>query len=185
MRDILKIASVLILLALGCVPSLYPLYNDSDLIQKPGLIGTWINDDNTEIWEFSLASDSVSYNLSQTTKGDTKRFEAYLLQLDKILYVDTYPVDEFKNDFYQLHFVPAHIFGKAELSGDSLSLSLFDGDWLREKIDSGYIKIAHEDVDNSLILTAQTADLQRLIRVDAKDDPGAFGSPTILHRKLH
>jgi hypothetical protein len=182
MHGIFKIASAFIILTAGCVPSLYPLYTDSDLIQNPGLIGIWINDDNTESWEFELAGDSVSYNLIQTEKGDTKHFEAYLLQLDNMPFLDTYPDEEIKNDFYKIHLVPAHIFGRIELMGDSLSLSLLDSDWLEEKLDSGKIKIAHEEIDDSPVLTASTADLQQLIKEYARD-PEAFSGQTILHRK--
>jgi hypothetical protein len=175
-------AMIIAILLAGCVPSLYPLYTDSDLTQDQNLIGIWVNDDSTEVWEFSLASDSISYDLTQTEKGDSKYFEAYLLKLDGVLYLDTYPDEEIKNEFYKIHLVPSHIFGRIEIGSDSLGLSLFDADWLKDKIDKGEINIEHKEVENSLILTASTTDLQTLIKRYA-NDPDAFSDPTVLHRR--
>jgi len=181
MRKVMILGAVVILCA-GCVPSLHPLYTDLDLRQNSKLPGIWVNDDNTEVWEFSLAADSVSYALIYTDKNDAKHFEAHLLELDGIRYLDTYPSEEINNDFYKIHLVPAHIFGKIEFLSDSLRLSLIDPDWLKDMITKGDIKIAHEQLDGGLVLTAPTGDLQRMIKAHAKD-PKAFAEPLVLHRR--
>ncbi|HBC46921.1 MAG TPA: hypothetical protein DEO84_01835 [candidate division Zixibacteria bacterium] len=183
MRKVLIFTLILMLLVIaGCVPSLYPFYTNSDLIQDKNLEGIWVNDDGTEIWEFILASDSVSYELIQTEKGDTKHFETHLLKLDDHNYLDTYPDDEIKNDFYKIHLVSAHIFGKVEIRDDSMRLSLLDSDWLRDMFTKGKITIAHEIIDNNLVLTAGTGDLQNLVEKYA-NEPKAFCCLTTLHRK--
>jgi hypothetical protein len=182
MRYILIMTILMMAFLGGCVPSLYPLYTDSDLIRNPILAGNWVNGDSTETWEFMSASDSISYDLIQTEDEDSKHFEAYLLELDSVTYLDTYPDEEMKNDFYKIHLIPAHIFGKIELWGDSLGLSLLDSDWLGKKIDKGEISIEHKMVDNNLVLTASTSDLQKLFSRYAHD-PSAFSERTVLYRR--
>jgi hypothetical protein len=185
MRWILLIALIIIAACIaGCVPSLYPLYTDSDLIQNPNLVGNWVNHDSSETWEFSLGDDRISYNLiyTETEKNDTKHFRAYLLELDSITYLDTYPLEEINNDFYRLHVIPAHVFGKIEIERDSLSLSLFNTDWLRDMITKGKVNIAHENVEEGIVLTAPTGKLQQLI-IKHANEPKAFSDLSVLHRE--
>jgi hypothetical protein len=185
MRRFLLFATIALLIcATGCVPSLYPLYTDSDLIQNPQLEGRWVNNDRTETWEFSLAEDSISYDLTYTEneRDDTKHFKAHLLMLDSLIYLDTYPVEEIKNDFYRLHLIPAHVFGRVEMEGDTLGLALFNTDWLRDMIKKGTVEIAHENVEEGLVLTAPTGKLQQLIIKHAKE-PRAFSDLSVLHRE--
>ncbi len=183
MRRFLLALPIVIALATGCVPSLNPLYTHLDLRQNPALVGIWVNGEGTETWDFSLADDSVSYFLIESEKNEPRHFEAHLLELNGVFYLDTYPVEEVGNDFYKLHMVPAHIFGKIKISPDTLTLSLFDGDWLKDMITKGEIKIGHEDVKNGILLTAPTADLQALVKKYA-DNKNAFSSPTYLVRKI-
>ncbi len=182
MRRFLLVLLSIIALATACVPSLNPLYTKLDLRQNPAMVGAWISGDSTEIWEFGLAKDSIFYDLIETEKDEPRHFEAHLLELNKALYLDTYPTEESGNDFYKLHLVRAHIFGKIKISPDTLTLSLLDGDWLKDMITKGEIKIGHEDVQDGILLTAPTADLQALVKKYANDDK-AFSSPTYLIRK--
>jgi hypothetical protein len=185
MQKVLLIRAIIIMLSVaGCVPSLYPLYTDSDLIQNPQLEGHWVNNDRTETWEFSLAEDSISYNLvyTETERDDTKHFRAHLMTLDSLTYLDTYPVEEIKNDYYRLHLIPAHVFGRIEIQGDSMSLALFNTDWLRDMIKKGTVEIAHENVEEGLVLTAPTGKVQQLI-IKHANEPRAFTDLSVLHRE--
>ena len=59
---------------------------------------------------------------------------------------------------------------------------IVDGDWLKDMITKGDIKIGHENVEDGILLTAPTADLQTLVKKYA-DNKKAFSSPTYLVRK--
>ena len=165
----------------GCVPSLHPLFTDDDLVADSTLVGAWVNENGNETWEFYEA-DGKSYELTYTQDESPAHFMAHLVSFDGRLFLDTYPDEEIENDFYKLHLVPAHIFGRVWLSQDTLKMSLLEADWLKGIIDKGEIKLAHEMVDGSLVLTASTEELQRFARKYA-DDPEAFAEPTVLTRR--
>jgi hypothetical protein len=182
MRYIVFVVMVsLIFMAAGCVPSLHGLYSGDTLTFESSLGGRWLDDDENEIWRFSVRPDS-SYELTYTKDGSTAQFDAHLLRLDGRLYLDTYPEEEISNDLLELHLVPAHIFGQLQMRGDSLWLSLLESEWLEKGIESGRISIGHEKVENGIVLTASTPDLQAFVRKYA-DDSEAWGEPAELHRE--
>ncbi len=85
-----------------------------------------------------------------------------------------------------LHFRPVHSFWRIWLEGDELRMAGLDVEWLYEQIEQGKIVIEHESVEEEkpvlLLLTADTKDLQQLLREHA-DDPGAFPDPTRYQRR--
>ena len=170
-----------LLLVSGCVPSLHPLYGpNTKLIIEPSLDGTWINESGNESWDFHQAGDST-YELLYAQDESAAHFVARVFKLDGKLYMDTYPDEEIDNDFYKLHLVPAHIFGRVWIDGDSLKMNMLDGEWLETMIDSDELTIAHEVIDGGTVLTASTDDLQNLA-IKYADDPEAFSNLVALKK---
>jgi len=166
----------------GCVPSLHPLYTDDVIVLDSLLAGSWVNEGGNETWEF-YDTMNRSYELFYTEDEVPAHFETHLVRLGDYLFLDTYPDDdEIENDFYKLHLVPAHIFGRVWISLDTLRLSLLDADWLKKNLEKGSVKLAHEIVDGSLVLTAEPEKLQAFAKKYA-DDPDAFAEPTVLTRQ--
>jgi hypothetical protein len=180
---IISVSLLLAILLGGCVPSLHPLYTTSDLVMDTTIIGTWVNDSGNEEWEFSI-SDNSSYGLFYTEEKSPAHFQAYLIKLDTLLLMDTYPDQDIDNDFFKLHLVPAHIFGRIWITQDTLRMAMLDSDWLQKMIAKNKIKIANEALDGGIVLTAPTADLQKLMQTYG-NRPEAFSSMTVLHRQRH
>jgi hypothetical protein len=161
---------MLVILTSGCIPSLYPLYTDNDVIFNPALVGIWTSKDQTKSWNFQKSSDN-SYKLIYTENQDSDVLQAHLVKLGGHLFLDTYP-DELRGDhtgFYKGHFVPAHQFFKVELNGDTLKLAYLNFDYLSKQ----KVQLKHETIGKKNVLTAQPADLQKFV-VKFADDPKAF-----------
>jgi len=63
---------VTIFLFLGsCIPSLFPLYFEKDLITNSDLIGEWKEDGSLNTWAFYPDEDQKSYNLWFTERRTT------------------------------------------------------------------------------------------------------------------
>ena len=171
------------LLMAGCVRSLHPLYTDKDLTFMTGLIGSWTEESGSkDTWIFQQSGET-SYDLIHTQKGAPARFEAHLVKLDKYLFLDLFPDQpDTKNDFYKSHLIPAHTFSRIWIEGDVIRLALFDNDWLKEMIAKKAVTIQHERIEDGIILTARTEDLQKLVLTYANDEQ-AFPKPSELHRR--
>lgn len=174
---------VIILFLAGCVvPSLHPLFTEKDLVFDPALVGTWAEEDQEETWAFLKSGDNV-YDLIHTAEGLPVKYEAHLGRLGEFMFLDVYPGEpEVKNDFYKLHLIPVHTFWRVWIEGDVLRIAMLDPDWLKGMIAQKKVKIAHERMEDGIILTASTQELQKFI-LQYAEDLKAFPDPTKFHRR--
>jgi hypothetical protein len=154
----MKIRTVLYILGLtgivvSCIPSLYPLYRDKDLLIDYKLEGLYETGEN-EYWkirrldpdfeklsgDWKQYSSGYTYKLSVREEDKLEEFALHLLALGDELYLDFFPVDyDIRHGFLDMHLVPAHIFAKAELTEEALILHFIDIEWLEELIESNRI----------------------------------------------
>ena len=178
---------ILILLGLviyltGCVPSLHPLFTDKDLVFDPALVGTWVDEDGKNIWEFQKSRENA-YELVYTENEEPAKFQAHLVKLGDFLFLDIFPEEPgMKNGLYKGLLIPAHGFSRIWIEGGLVRLAYLDPDWLKDMIDKKKVKIGHDWIDQSLILTASTRDLQKFALKYAEDSK-AFSVKTELHRQ--
>jgi len=190
----LMVIAVLLLAAAGCIRSIHPLYTEKDLVYERGLLGTWVDEDTTAIWTFTRAGEK-RYKLthrqtgyqsgfirSETVPGDTAVFEVHLAQFGEFLFMDLFPEPlERRNDLCKVHWIPVHTFSRVWLENDALKMSMLSSEWLEKMISENALKIAHERIEQEIILTASTEVLQKLV-ISFANDPEAFPEPRVLFR---
>lgn len=147
--------------------SFHPLYLEENLLFENSLLGGWEHrdeDGGVERWTF-LRDKDTSYSLLITdNKGFEGEFEAHLLQLDNLLYLDLLPTaPEEGNEFYYAHTVPFHSFLRIEQPGNELKMRAMDYDWLDTRLKDGSISISHARRKDGFVLTATTKELQEFI----------------------
>ena len=177
----LTAACVLAALA-ACVPSLYPLYTEKDLIFDPELLGTWTGSNETS-WTLRQA-ERKSYKLiflDQDMK--TGEFSVHLVKLGAHLFLDLYPIESKakEQNFYRLHWRPMHTFAKITREDDTWKVAYMQRGWISEALKKNPGLIKHEPSDRGILLTAPTADLQKLI-LDNVNDPKIFHEYATLKR---
>jgi len=178
-RNFLLILTVALFFS-GCVIwSFYPLYTEKDLFENEILTGTWTDGDSLQ-WKFEhpergnpKSIDKKSYHLHLTDydKKETN-YDVNIIQLDGIYFLDFYVTDidganssdsDAKLNYWNLHVIPVHTFAKLTIVNNTLQINWFDGEWLQKQIEGKKIKIQHEKSEEILLLTAKTADLQKLV----------------------
>ncbi len=178
-KNLLLILTVALFFS-GCVIwSFNPLYTEKDLFENDILTGTWTDGDSLQ-WKFEHPEkgnlkiiDKKSYELHLTDydKKETT-YNVNIIQLNGIYFLDFYVNDiaganssdsESKLNYWNLHVVPVHTFAKLTATNNTLQINWFDGEWLKEQIEGKKIKIGHKKNDETLLLTAKTADLQKLL----------------------
>jgi len=183
-----------VMMASGCIRSLHPLYTEQDLVYKRDLVGTWAEEDTAGSWTFTRAGEK-RYKLthrqkgyqqgfihSETVPGDSATFEVHLAQFGDFLFMDLFPDPlERRNDLCKVHWIPVHTFSRVWLENDALKMSMLNADWLEAMIEDGNLKIAHERIEDEIILTASTEVLQKLV-ISFANDPEAFPEPRVLFK---
>lgn len=176
------------------VTSIYPLYTEKDLTFVPELLGTWKAEDEENLYTFQQSGKNA-YELIITGQESNKkstgildyeeagRYEAHLVKLGKFLFLDIYPqvpeMGEYGLDFY---LVPVHSFHKILIEKDVLRLVSLDYDWLEEMIKGNKINLAHVRVEDRIVLTASTAELQKFV-LKYVEDSEAFSDFSKLDRQ--
>lgn len=166
-----------ILMLAGCFASLHPLYQETDLVAVPELEGRWADDDS--IWLFEPAG-KYEYRLTYIEDGCPARFRLRTLELGGMLFWDLFPkTPETGNDFHQMHLIRAHTFALLDLQGDRLQIKLPGGKWLEAKLEDEPDSLPHEKLEDAVVLTASTSELQEFVRRYAHQ---AFDQPMELTR---
>lgn len=97
-------------------------------------------------------------------KPDSSYFLGKFIQLDKEYYLDLFPFDFFDIDFRSSHLLPVHTFSKIDLEEDSISINLFRDSWIEDQIRDNRVRIKHERLDEGILITASTDELQQFIK---------------------
>lgn len=189
MKTTIKLTTSLALLTLfaGCVvTSVYPFYTAKDVVFDPALLGAWAEAGSTnaanENWRFEKAAGQA-YLLTVQDNDERTEFDTHLFKLKGRLFLDLYPRERPNHSF------PPHYLLKVTRLKPALELEALDYDWLKQLIEKEPQAIRHlvapkklgETGDGDLVLTADTAALQRFILRHEKT-AGAFGKATVLHR---
>lgn len=148
-----------LMLNVGCIHSLHPIYTDEDIVFEPSLVGVW--EDGKETWAFSWMEDENAYKLVYTdNEGKPGRFTAHLVNIEGKLFLNFFPEEREveENAFYQWHFVPFHSFAYVEQIEPTLKMRFPNGDWLEKHLKDNPDAIKHELYDGEMVvLTASTA----------------------------
>lgn len=172
------VLALVLVLALGCyVQSIQPLYDDRTMAFDPGLVGTWVADEDEE-YVFTVSDTTRGmYTLISELGGSRARFEAVLLELGGTAFLDIYPdAPETENTFYMDHLLRVHNLLRVEMDADTLWVSDFDAEWLQTMVDKKRLRLAHVPLDGAMLLTGSTAELQSFVQKFAKT-PEAFSEP--------
>lgn len=173
------------MLLAGCLPSLNPVYTDSDLVFDPALVGVWKQPKSSATWAFSKRDDK-SYDLAYTDeKGRTGRFIARMAKLDGTLFLDLYPA-EFQADesaLYKFHLVPIHTVYLVRRTTPRVDLAAIDYDWLEKLLAEHPDAIAHATFDGRKLITASTTELQAFVLQHKEAFRGDFSLERQLENK--
>ncbi len=169
----------------GCwVQSVYPFYEDSDVVVDNSLAGTWSGEGELQPCLLNIAFDSGQkvYNIALSKSGEAKaemkctelRAKGHLVQMGSQRFLDVVPTDE--KSPAELHSLV-----KIKADGQNLVLVPIDADWLANAIRDKTLDLpARIDEKGSavlpsvdVILTSPTRDLRNLLHESA-EAKGAF-----------
>jgi hypothetical protein len=167
-----KIFGVLAGVALlcSCVPSVNPFYTEKDVVTDPRLPGVWQEadkKDDPQVWKFE-AAETNAYQVTFTEDhGKTGVFCGHLFKLGGEHFLDLIPAncDYATNQagLVGVAMIPGHLLVRVSAFEPSLQLAFCNGDWLKNFLETNSTAIAHNHEKDSLVLTADTAALQKFV----------------------
>lgn len=168
----------------GCIPvmSLHPLYTEEDVVFEANLIGTWVDDPDkpNTTWEFiRTGTEEKTYKLVYSDNDGKKgSFVVHMVKLENRLFLDVFP-DQFPSEqqdwekmklaYNYFFFEPAHTFIKIDYIEPKLKMRRMVEDDMKELLKEDPNVIKHELVEDKIILTASTKELQAFVLKYAYD----------------
>ena len=250
----LKLISIAIcLLMASCIPSLHPIYTDSNKHFDNRIIGNWSNKskkskeveisieaedlsveeiekleeemkddgffnfDQISKWRFVRAANlryikrnedgsSSSISIDNQNIGDRdssilnngyildeiNELDYYILEYEELsdddssakemmqvnlteingeLYMDFEPLpDARETSRFSINFIPAHTFAKVIINDDTMIIKSFDSEYIEKLIKSKRVRLKHELVGETIVLTASTVELRAFIEKYGNDE---------------
>jgi len=178
----------------GCVPvmSLHPLYTEKDVVFDEKLLGTWVDDPNSPdmTWQFKRTDKSdKTYELLVSGDKVSGSFLAHLVKLDNKWFLDVYPnklpceqqkLEDMKWGYNAFFLLSVHTFIKVDLIESRLKIWLTMDDDAEKLLKQDPNAVKHEVVkDYSIVLTAQTKELQEFV-IKYAEDKRLFADARIL-----
>lgn len=152
LTNLLAMTAGVALLA-GCGPaiSIQPLYTEQELAYDLPLEGSWTAQDDGTVWQVRRSGDGYDF------EGSGEKFNVHLLKVNGVRFLDVTT----HNDSGLA--IPGHIFGKVWMEGGNLRIALLDDDWVQKMVKQGLGPQAVINADQSVVLTADSKDLQRFV----------------------
>lgn len=178
----------------GCLPvaSLYPLYEDDDILFEEKLLGTWVDDSNAT-WQFARQEDEPnSYRLILCDDEEKKGlFKTNLVRVSNKLFLDVHPLEfpcniEDTNStmwYYNAFFmVPMHAFLVVDSIEPELKMRLLYQDKVEKLLQRDPRAVSYVSVDDRIVLNAPPKELQAFL-LKHVDDEEFFGETMKLQRE--
>jgi hypothetical protein len=152
------------------VPSVNPFYTDKDVVTDARFAGTWSEagkKDKPTTWTFTASTNNAYAVVLKDDDGKTGKFEGHLFKLGKELFLDVTPTeckfDEKQAGLVGCAVIPGHLLFRVKLADDKFSMAICNPDWINKFLKQNPTAIAHRMVDDGVILTAETAALQKFV----------------------
>lgn len=180
----------------GCLPvmSLHSLYTDTDVVFEEKLLGAWTEDSNDPetTWVFERTEQKNTYKLIfSDEEGKKGSFTTYLVKLQDKLFLDLLPSklpwepeepNKIDLPYNCLFMIPAHTFIKIDSLEPQLKMQLTVESKMKELFKQEPDAVKHTSIEDRIVLTAPTKELQEFVLKYADDDR-VFTDQVVLNRK--
>lgn len=116
--------------------------------------------------------DKKSYIMTIVDNGELVQYGLHLVKIGDDIFMDLAATD---SDYSHaaigsMVWFPVHSFMKMDIEGDQLKLTQFDLDKLNKLFKSNLIRLRHENVDGTILITAQPKELQKFLDKYSDDE---------------
>lgn len=111
----------------------------------------------------------------------SEKMKVNLTEIGGDLYMDFEPLPEMREATrFSVNMIPAHTFAKVILEDGRMIMKSFDSEYISELIKSKRVRLKHELVEETIILTASTEELRAFISKYGDDDELFMDNETLI-----
>lgn len=125
---------------------------------------------STSIKGTAYSNFEESYRVSVMDNGKLIEYIGHIAKIGKDYFLDIFPLAEYSDDGFGSNVLPVHTFLKLRLTGQKLVLTPFDLEKLNRLFESNLIRLRHENVDGTVLITAQPKEIQKFLERYSEDE---------------
>jgi hypothetical protein len=173
----------------GCASTVSPLYNKTDAVSDPAIVGAWVSDEKDHPGTVHIEkTNDASYQvtLHDAKSGDDTEYEAHLVKLGGASFADLLVTNERhagQDVDLPAGAVALHLIVKYQISGDDLAYSAIDVDALDKSAKQSGSPLQLRDTKQQggdTVIVSTTKELRRYFSAHPAD---IFGEPSHLTRQ--
>lgn len=104
-------------------------------------------------------------------EGDERLvYQAHVAKIGADLFLDLYPLPEYSDEMFGTNLFPVHTFMKLSLTDGNLELTQFDLEKLNKLFESNLVRLRHEMVDGTVLITAKPKEIQKFLSKYSNDE---------------
>ncbi|MBO3698221.1 hypothetical protein [Roseivirga sp. E12] len=116
-----------------------------------------------------------SYKMTFVDDDERFVYQAHIVRIGEDYFLDLYPLPEYSSGGFGENLFPVHTFMKMDVTSEKLNLTLFDLEKLSDLFKSNLVRLRHENVDGTILITAQPKEIQKFLE-RYSDDESVFES---------
>jgi hypothetical protein len=125
---------------------------------------------STSIKGTAYSNFEKSYRVSVMDNGKLIEYIGHIAKIGKDYFLDIFPLAEYSDDGFGSNVLPVHTFLKLRLTEQKLVLTPFDLEKLNRLFESNLIRLRHENVDGTVLITAQPKEIQKFLERYSEDE---------------
>ncbi|OEJ99768.1 hypothetical protein BFP71_09390 [Roseivirga misakiensis] len=107
---------------------------------------------------------SKSYRMIYQEGDERTEYTAHLVRIGKDYFLDILPDAEQSDYAFGAIMLPTHTFLRIDLDKDNLNIQRFDLERMAELFERNQVRLRHENVDGTMVITAKPKELQSFIK---------------------
>lgn len=126
-------------------------------------------------------SSEESYRIIIVDNGEKTEYIGHVAKIGDDHFLDIYPLAEYSDSGFGSNMIPVHTFLKLSVKEQKLNLTNFDLEKLNRLFESNLIRLRHENVDGTVLITAQPEEIQKFL--DRYSDDESVFEQTEIYQK--
>ena len=141
-----------------------------DLSDGLGSLGKALKETEAKFKGSAYVTREQSYKMIVQDDNDRYVYQAHVAQIGEDLFLDLYPLPEYSDEAFGTNLFPVHTFMKLNLGDGKLELTQFDLEKLNKLFESNLVRLRHEMVDGTALITAQPEEIQKFLDRYSNDE---------------
>ena len=125
----------------------------------------WLLNQSSVKGSVSFSGEKTYRMIVQQNEDEASVYKVHLVKIGDNHFIDLFPIIDTNHGAFTENLFPVHTFMKIDFNANQLELTSFDLEKLNEMFVKNLVRLRHENVNGTILITAQPEELQKFLKV--------------------